>query len=93
MSECPRCGKIDVEIHTCNPKEGVREMELLARLHRKAAADNARFMIRFDPMEPKESAWSLKYYPDPQDNGNFWAEAENLAAAIRTLLDELEGFK
>ena len=65
-------------------------MEILARLHRKAVSENARFMIRFDPTEPKESAWSLKYYPDPEENGNYWAEAENLANAIRTLLDELE---
>lgn len=80
-----------MDIHTCNPKPEVRDMEILARLHRKAAQDKARFMIRFDPAEPPESVWSIKYYPDPDDNANFWAEAENLASAIRALFDALEG--
>jgi hypothetical protein len=68
-------------------------MEILAKLHRKAEKDGARIMIKFDPTEPNESTWAVRYYPDPDENGNFWAEGDTLAAAIRQLIDELEGFK
>ena len=68
-------------------------MELLAKLYQKALKEQSRFMIRFDPNEPIEAMWSIRYYPDPQENGNFWSEGDTFESTFRKLLDEIEGFE
>jgi hypothetical protein len=66
-------------------------MDALERLYRKATKEDARFQLRFDSTGPKESAWHVKYFPNPDSNGNYWAEADTLDATVRQLLDEIEG--
>ena len=67
-------------------------MNNLERLIQKAAENDCRIMIRFDPSEQEES-WGIKFYPEEDDDAHFYAYHDNLDAAARKLLDELEGFK
>lgn len=62
------------------------------KLIEKANHNQCRLLIRFDPDEHKEE-WGIKYYPDPDSSAHFYAYNEDLNAASRQLLDDLQGFQ
>lgn len=68
-------------------------MDSIERLHRKAQKAGARFVLRFDPTQSPEAMWAIRYYPDPDENANFWSEGTSMDSTVRQLLDELEGFR
>jgi hypothetical protein len=63
-------------------------MDNLERLIQKAVDNQCRLQIRFDP-EEKGEQWGIKFYPELDDDGHFYAYHEYLQTAARKLLDEL----
>lgn len=66
-------------------------MDMLEKLYRKATKENARFALRFDSTGPDESAWNIRYFPNANSNGNYWAEADTMDNVIRQVMDEMDG--
>jgi hypothetical protein len=63
----------------------------LKQLIQKAINKNCRLQIRFDPEENGEQ-WRIKFYPQYSDDAHFYSYHQDLDAAARRLLDELEDF-
>lgn len=61
------------------------------KLQKKAAIQECRMMIIFDPEEIGEQ-WGIKFYPDSEDDAHFFAYNVDLDLAARQILDELRGF-
>lgn len=65
-------------------------MSSFARLTEKAIVKGCRILVRFDPEEVGEE-WGIKFYPDADDDGHYYAYNSDLEIASRQLLDELQG--
>jgi hypothetical protein len=66
-------------------------MSNFMKLADKANNKGCRLLIRFDPQEHGEE-WGVKFYPDEDDDGHYYAYNSDLDAACHQLLDELQGF-
>ena len=61
--------------------------KLIARTSEKGGILN----LRFNPEERGE-CWGIKYYPNPDDDGHYYAFHDDLNECAHKILDELSGF-
>lgn len=65
-------------------------MDSFERLIHRAVSNGHRFVVSHDPSERNEE-WGIKYYPEADSEGHYYAYASSKEDAARRLLDELRG--